>query len=79
MVRDVVFVSQPEQFALTKDQDGAYFIEVLFGGFAMCEVEMQLCPDEIDEYLAEGPDYLVGLAGRMRRKFPALSERFREK
>jgi hypothetical protein len=78
-MRDLVFTYQLGQFALTKDQDGAYFIEVLCGGFAMYEVQMQLHVDEIASYLASGPDSLVGVADRIRRKSQDLGERVREK
>lgn len=78
-MRRVKLVSQEGQFALTEDEEGRQFLEVLCGGFAMYEVEMQLERDEISKYLAQGESFLLSLAGKIRRKSVELGGRVREK
>lgn len=79
MMRAVKFLSQEGQFALTEDQSGAIFLEVLCGGFAMYELEMQLSADEVAAYQMEGPSILSELAEKIRRRSDNLNGRVREK
>ncbi len=72
MRRNEIFVDREQMYALTKDEEGKYYIEVVCGGIAMENVIVMLTNEEILSYQKEGKTFLDDLSWEIcknRKKF----------
>ena len=70
-----LLVRDRELYALV-ERDGALFLEIVFGGFAMYERRLELDAEERKSFEERGTGYLDDLAAAIRAQPDAYEARF---
>jgi len=73
--RTELLVSQEHMYALTEDEEGAKFLEVVCGGVAMENVVVRLTDQELSAYESEGRQSLGRLARKVAKQRSSFSDR----
>lgn len=66
VLRNEIFVDQDKMYALTIDETGQLYLEVVCGGVAMENVVVALISEEKRRYQSSGKDFLGEMAVRIR-------------
>lgn len=62
MKRQEILVDQERMYALTRDEGGQLYLEIVSGGFAMGNIVIPLSAAEVALYESQGKSYLDGLS-----------------
>lgn len=65
-LRNEIFVDQDKMYALTSDDTGQLYLEVVCGGVAMENVVVALNSEEKQRYQSSGKDFLDEMAVRIQ-------------
>lgn len=75
MERTRLLVDQQKMYALSQNEDGRYFIEVVVGGFTMEELVIPLSSEELSQYQSRGKVALDELSHRICKETTAYRKR----
>jgi hypothetical protein len=73
--RQELLVDPKLMYALTQSPDGQMYLEVLAGGFAMENLVLPLCSEEVEDYQRLGKSALDELALRLVKQRPRFESR----
>jgi len=73
--RTELLVSQERMYALTVDEDGVKYLEVVCGGFAMENVAVRLTDEEVSAYERKGRLFLDTLASKVAKQRSFFADR----
>ncbi len=75
MSRQEILINQDLMYALTRDDEGNLFIEVVCGGFAMETIVIPISAEEESEYRRHGRSFLDGFSLKICKSLDTFRER----